>query len=74
MEILFRIGSRVYWMNSGHMLGGRDDEAEPDKFATNLDLLLLFLETNDVRITCCEGSWRKKANQGRQGQPKSCRS
>ena len=45
MEILFRIGARVYWMSSGHLLGARDDGAEPDKFAT-------------IWI-CCSFSWRR---------------
>ena len=60
MEILRRIGAKVYWVNSGHMaadaLTKRSDKQPPP----NIDLLLHLLDTNQVRITYCEGSWRKE--------------
>ena len=60
MEILFRIGARVYWVNSGHMLADGMTKLSTKSPPPNLDLLLHVLETNDVRITYCEGSWRKE--------------
>ena len=60
MEILFRIGARVYWVNSGHMLADGMTKLGTKSPPPNLDLLLHVLETNDVRITYCEGSWRKE--------------
>ena len=60
MEIMFRIGARVYWVNSGHMLADGMTKLSTKSQPPNLDLLLHVLETNDVRITYCEGSWRKE--------------
>lgn len=60
MEILTRIGAKVYWVNSGHMLADGLTKLSSKSPAPNIDLLLYVLTTNDVRITYCEGSWKKE--------------
>lgn len=60
MEILFRIGARVYWVNSGHMLADGMTKLSTKSPPPNMDLMLHVLETNDVRITYCEGSWKRE--------------
>ena len=47
--ILFRLGVRVYWTNSRHVIARRSDETHPEFFAITLDLLLLVLESNVLR-------------------------
>ena len=60
MEILRRIGAKVYWVNSGHMVADpltkRSDKQPPP----NMDLLLHVLCTDEVRTTYCAGIWRKE--------------
>ena len=67
-EILRRIGSKVFWVNSGHMaadaLTKRSDKSPPP----NMDLLLHVLLTGEVRITYCETSWRKEMASSRGGE------
>ena len=60
MEILVRVGARVYWVNSGHMLSDGLTKLSTKSPPPNLDLLLYVLSTNDVRITYCEGSWKRE--------------
>ena len=58
METLTRIGAKVYWVNSGHMVA--DALIKMSTKDAQLDLLLYVLQHGLIRITYCEGSWRKE--------------
>ena len=60
MEVLYRIQACVYWVNSGHMVADALTKLSRKSPPPNLDLLLHVLEANAVRITYCEGLWRKE--------------
>ena len=60
MDILYRVDAKVYWVNSGHMVCDALTKLSTKSPSPNLDLLLHVLTTNMVRITYCEGSWRKE--------------
>ena len=59
MEILTRTNSRVFWVNSGHMISDALTKlsTKPD---VRIDLLLYVLEHGLIRITYCEHSWRRE--------------
>ena len=57
---LQRTKAKVYWVNAGHMVADALTKASHKSPAPNIDLLLPVLKTNEVRITYCEGSWRKE--------------
>ena len=59
MEILTRTRAKVFWVNSGHMLADGLAKLSTKSPPPALDLLLHVMTTNDVRITYCEGSWKK---------------
>ena len=65
MESLERLGARVFWTNAGHMLADGltklSDKAE-------LETLMIFLESGRIRITYCEGSWKKELASSRRGE------
>ena len=60
MEILTRTRAKVFWVNSGHMLADGLTKLSTKSPPPALDLLLHVMTTNDVRITYCEGSWKKE--------------
>ena len=58
MEFLTRTNSRVFWVNSGHMVADALTKlsTKPD---VQMDLLYYVLEHGVIRITYCEHSWRR---------------
>ena len=50
MEVLTRIGARVFWVNSGHMICDGLTKLSTKSPPPNIDLLLHVLQTNEQRI------------------------
>ena len=70
MEILTRVGARVFWVNSGHMLADGMTKLSTKSPAPNIDILLHALSTGSLRITYCTESWRKEMAKTQKGQVK----
>ena len=60
MENLKRTGGLVFWVNSGHMACDGLTKRSDKKPEPALELLYYILETNCIRITYCEDSWRRE--------------
>ena len=64
MEVLYLTGAKVYWVNGGHMVADALTKQSKD---ASMDFLPWVLEHARMRITYCEGSWRKEHARARGG-------